>query len=65
METDAKEATVTIQDKDMIVTFKGLWTRSLIDSAHRSMLRALPKHVSEWKRFMRKCDTLKTEEESE
>lgn len=50
MEEGTREATITVQQKNIAVTFKGLWTKSLVDSAHRAMLRDLPRHISDWKK---------------
>lgn len=50
MEEDTRKATITVEQKNITVTFDGLWTKSLVDSAHRAMLRDLPRHISDWKK---------------
>lgn len=43
------EVRVTFEQLKATVDFKGVWTRSKIDSAYRSMLNALPAHIARLK----------------
>ena len=65
MDQDVKKATITIKQKEVTVDFKGLWTRSLIDAAYRTMLRSLPRHVSEWKAKLESREKPTSKEELE
>lgn len=45
MTNEKLEATILIEDGDIEIEMKGLWTRSMLDRAFATVLRKLPEHL--------------------